>query len=138
MTHGATVWQRLRTVVARGRFGPFALVGLVSTMTTIGLTSMLSSLVHIELRFAAFIGYVAGMTCGYLLNRFYVFQHSRQRQSVFQVMLFLSVNAASATAYAYTSQWLDAELPRLVALCLAVAFSTIINYIGYRYLVFTR
>jgi putative flippase GtrA len=138
MSQAATLWQRLRTVLAVSRIGPFALVGLYSTIITIGLTSALSSLIHIDLRFAALIGYAAGMISSYMLNRLYVFKTGRHRRPFLQAMLFLGINAVSATAYAQTSQWLDTEVPRLLALCLAVTLSTIINYLGYRSLVFVR
>jgi putative flippase GtrA len=138
MMSAASLWQRLRIAGLKSRLVPFAFVGGLSSGTTIGLTWVLSVLFHLELRLSALLGYAAGMICSYALNHLYVFQDAAKRPAAVRTIFFIGVNAASAVAYAQASQFLDAALPRLLALSVAVGCSTVINYLGYRYLVFAR
>jgi putative flippase GtrA len=131
-------WHRVRDMLQRANLLPFLVAGVLSTGTTVGFSWGLSSLLHIDLRLAAVIGYIIGMICSFIFNRLYVFRDGRQQKRVLQTMLFLAVNGVSAAVYAQASHWLDVSLPRLAALILAVTLSMVINYVGYRYIVFAR
>ena len=119
------------------KFIKFNIVGVVNTLLDLVVYTALSAW-GLRIEAAQGISYALGMVNSYLLNSRWTFKD--KRDSAKRVVLFVLVNLASygvsvAVLYFVRGQW---GLEGLVAKLIALPFSTAVNFIGNRLLVFKK
>ena len=134
------------------RFITFGIVGIVNTLVDMVCFAVAFSLIGLTDSVSQVVGYCCGIACSFLLNRRFTF-HDGQRRLWGQIFLFILVNlismGVSVLLIRLITDWLalGAQLPllgRLVRTTLHVyvakGFVTVavmlINYFGYKYIVF--
>ena len=134
------------------RFLTFSIVGIVNTLVDMACFALAFSLIGWPDEISQIIGYCCGLICSFLLNRRFTF-HDGQRRLWGQIFLFILVNLVSmgisVVLIDLITGWLEllAHLPLLgwlvrttlhvyAAKCFVTVAVMLINYFGYKYIVF--
>ena len=134
------------------RFITFSIVGVVNTLVDMVCFAFAFSLIGLTDQVSQVVGYCCGIACSFLLNRRFTF-HDGQRRLWGQIVLFILVNlismGISVGLIGLITGWLalGAQLPFIgwlvrtklhvyVAKGLVTLVVMLVNYFGYKYIVF--
>jgi len=118
------------------RFIAYGLTGCVNSAVDFLVYSLLLSLIGLPPWLSQAGGYIAGLTCSFIINSNVAFRDSTRKRGV-QLVLFLLVNGVSlavslAIVHLLTNHGLNAYIAKVCVL----AVITLINYFGYKLIVF--
>ncbi|MFC8045046.1 GtrA family protein [Nocardia sp. NPDC057353] len=116
----------------------FTLTGGLSAVVDFGLYLLLYKLVGLPLDLAKALGFVAGTTTAYLINRRWTFQAPPSRLRFLAVVLLYAVTfAVQVGINSLINRWLDDNLVTLVlAFVVAQGTATVINFVVQRAVIF--
>ena len=124
------LFSKFRRVIAYG------IVGCINTAVDFVVFTMMFSAVGLDLKLSQGIGYISGVLTSFILNRSLAFKDGSNRAGV-QFVRFIVVNAVSFLVSTNLIAWLAAQgINEYVAKVLVTAVVMIINYFGYKILVF--
>jgi putative flippase GtrA len=118
-------------------FIKFCFVGVSNTAVTFCVFYVLSEIVGLNYLFSSSVGYVFGVINSFILNKTWTFNDNNSR-FILQFMRFSIVNTLSlginlAIMYIGVEKFL---IGNVIAQIIATGFTTIVNYIGSRAIVF--
>jgi putative flippase GtrA len=118
-------------------FGKFLTVGLLNTAITIAVIFSAKAWLGLDDIVSNAFGYVAGMLCSFLLNKFWTFSH---RGQAFQALIrFLAVSGvAYLVNLAFLKTFLALGINAYLCQLLAMPFYTIVFFLGSRAIVFVK
>lgn len=113
----------------------YGAVGCVNTLVDFGVFTLCAELgLRPSLSQAA--GYATGVVCSFLLNRNITFRDGRGKVWQ-QALLFVVINLVSLAVTSLLMGWLtDAGLNKYISKVLVTVLSMLINYFGYKRVVF--
>ena len=125
-----TLFLRFKRLIA------FGIVGCVNTLVDFAVYSAMFGLLELEPWVSQIIGYAAGVVCSFILNHTIVFRDGTRKLNE-QMILFLLVNGISWALSTLLIGWLTGEgLNAYIAKVLVTVVIMLINYFGYKLLVF--
>lgn len=117
------------------RFITYGIVGVVNTLVDFTFFTLCLKLWGLTPRISQVFGYLAGFTCGFILNRRVTFKDISGKLSR-QLVLFLLVNCLSLSISSILIGILADTLNAFIAKILVSGIVLLINYSGYKYIVF--
>ncbi|MFC3963899.1 GtrA family protein [Nocardia jiangsuensis] len=116
----------------------FVLTGALSAVVDFGLYVLLYKAAGLPLDAAKAIGFIAGTTTAYLINRRWTFQAPPSRLRFLAVVLLYAVTfAVQVGINSLINRWLDDNLVTLVlAFVVAQGTATVINFVVQRAVIF--
>ena len=117
----------------------FLVVGLTSTALNYIVAMVLFYLLNIWITLSTIIGYLAGLSLGFYLNKTWTFEDTSKNNFklilkyffVYGIYLFLAVLTVNFTIIIF-------NLPEYIAVIMSIIVSTILNYLGLRNWVFSE
>jgi putative flippase GtrA len=119
------------------KFIKFCFVGISNTAVTFCTFYILSEIFALNYLFSSFIGYVLGVVNSFILNKTWTF-HDKNSRFILQFIRFSIVNTISL-GINLTIMYVCVEkffISSIMAQVIATGFTTIVNYLGSRALVF--
>lgn len=114
----------------------YGAVGCVNTLVDFGVFTLCSELLLLRPSLSQAAGYIAGVVCSFILNRNITFRDGRGNVWQ-QALLFIAVNAVSLTLTSLLMGWLtDGGLNKYLSKIIVTVLSVLINYFGYKRVVF--
>ncbi|WP_084505206.1 GtrA family protein [Nocardia harenae] len=125
-------------VVLKTQIIRFVLTGALSAVVDFGLYVLLYKAAGLPLDAAKAIGFIAGTTTAYLINRRWTFQAPPSRLRFLAVVLLYAVTfAVQVGINSLINRWLDDNLVTLVlAFVVAQGTATVINFVVQRAVIF--
>ena len=117
----------------------FLVVGLTSTALNYIVVMVLFYLLNIWITLSTIIGYLAGLSLGFYLNKTWTFEDTSKNNFklilkyffVYGISLFFAVLTVNFTIIIF-------NLPEYIAVIMSIIVSTILNYLGLRNWVFSE
>ena len=117
----------------------FLVVGLTSTALNYIVAMVLFYLLNIWITLSTIIGYLAGLSLGFYLNKTWTFEDTSKNNFklilkyffVYGISLFFAVLTVNFTIIIF-------NLPEYIAVIMSIIVSTILNYLGLRNWVFSE
>tara|TARA_B100001121_G_C18626475_1_gene591984 strand:- start:758 stop:1156 length:399 start_codon:yes stop_codon:yes gene_type:complete len=117
----------------------FLVVGLTSTALNYIVAMVLFYLLNIWITLSTIIGYLAGLSLGFYLNKTWTFEDTSKNNLklilkyffVYGISLFFAVLTVNFTIIIF-------NLPEYIAVIMSIIVSTILNYLGLRNWVFSE
>ena len=117
----------------------FLVVGLTSTALNYIVAMVLFYLLNIWITLSTIIGYLAGLSLGFYLNKTWTFEDTSKNNFklilkyffVYGISLFFAVLTVNSTIIIF-------NLPEYIAVIMSIIVSTILNYLGLRNWVFSE
>ena len=117
----------------------FLVVGLTSTALNYIVAMVLFYLLNIWITLSTIIGYLAGLSLGFYLNKTWTFEDTSKNNFklilkyffVYGISLFFAVFTVNFTIIIF-------NLPEYIAVIMSIIVSTILNYLGLRNWVFSE
>ena len=117
----------------------FLVVGLTSTVLNYIVAMVLFYLLNIWITLSTIIGYLAGLSLGFYLNKTWTFEDTSKNNFklilkyffVYGISLFFAVLTVNFTIIIF-------NLPEYIAVIMSIIVSTILNYLGLRNWVFSE
>ena len=117
----------------------FLVVGLTSTALNYIVAMVLFYLLNIWITLSTIIGYLAGLSLGFYLNKTWTFEDTSKNNFklilkyffVYGISLFFAVLTVNFTIIIF-------NLPEDIAVIMSIIVSTILNYLGLRNWVFSE
>ena len=117
----------------------FLVVGLTSTALNYIVAMVLFYLLNIWITLSTIIGYLAGLSLGFYLNKTWTFEDTSRNNFklilkyffVYGISLFFAVLTVNFTIIIF-------NLPEYIAVIMSIIVSTILNYLGLRNWVFSE
>jgi len=117
----------------------FAFVGVINTGVDFSMFSLVLFFTPVNVLVAQAVGYTAGILCSFFLNKYVTFKN--RTKSVKQALLFLLVNVVTmliSVIAIYFFHVLMGIQEHLAKLFLIAPITMVLNYSGYRYIVFVE
>jgi putative flippase GtrA len=115
----------------------YAMSGCVNTVVDFGVFTLLNVFTPLALAFCQAGGYIAGVISSFILNRNVTFKDGRNTGIFSQLWRFICVNGVSLLVSTFGIQWLTSGgLNDYIAKVIILVITTLINYVGYKLLVF--
>lgn len=117
----------------------FLVVGLTSTALNYIVVMVLFYLLNIWITLSTIVGYLAGLSLGFYLNKTWTFEDTSKNNFklilkyffVYGISLFFAVLTVNFTIIIF-------NLPEYIAVIMSIIVSTILNYLGLRNWVFSE
>ena len=117
----------------------FLVVGLTSTALNYIVAMVLFYLLNIWITLSTIVGYLAGLSLGFYLNKTWTFEDTSKNNFklilkyffVYGISLFFAVLTVNFTIIIF-------NLPEYIAVIMSIIVSTILNYLGLRNWVFSE
>lgn len=117
----------------------FLVVGLTSTALNYIVVMVLFYLLNIWITLSTIVGYLAGLSLGFYLNKTWTFKDTSKNNFklilkyffVYGISLFFAVLTVNFTIIIF-------NLPEYIAVIMSIIVSTILNYLGLRNWVFSE
>jgi putative flippase GtrA len=111
--------------------------GCVNTIVDFGTFTLLNVFTPIPLALCQAGGYTAGVISSFVLNRNVTFKDGKNTGIFSQLWRFICVNGVSLLVSTFGIQWLTVlGLNEYIAKVIILVITTLINYVGYKLLVF--
>jgi putative flippase GtrA len=118
------------------QFIKFVVVGVLSTMVNYGLFYILLTYSHLDYKIASAIGFIAGVCAGFLLNKSWTFSNdSEAGKYVFKYFILYTVSLAVSLLFLKITVE-KFNIDARVANVLSIGITTVINFIGTKWMVF--
>lgn len=122
------------------RFVEFGLVGCINTLVDFGVFTLCSEAVQLAPALSQAVGYGSGIVCSFILNHSITFADAKKEKAVGQALRFIRfvvVNGFSWVLSTVMMQYLtDWGMWKYLAKVIVTAVTMIINYFGYKIIVF--
>lgn len=121
------------------RFIKFCIVGGINTAITFCVYYLLAKIIGINYLLSSFVGYATGTLNSFILNKKWTFEDKENRVTI-QLLEFTFVNLTSFGVnlfmlYTFVE---TLNIDKVVSQIFAMFFSTVVNYIGSKIIVFRR
>ena len=135
---GSGLFKKIESMLqSAGReFAAFAVVGAFATILNYGVFFALFKIFGQDYLLASAIGYIAGVLAGYVLNARVTFQSATGKNVFPYVGVYLVSLIMSLSLLRF--QTVSLAIDPLVANAVCIAFTTITNYLGCKFLVFNK
>lgn len=114
----------------------FIIVGILSVFTDMGFYYLFTTN-GFQVNLSKLISFVLGAILGFIMNKSWTFRskgNTHKEILMFAVLYFISLNAN-----VFSNKWiLDSYHLKLLAFIVATGISTIINYLGQKFIVFRK
>lgn len=135
----------MKDKVLRSSFLRFLLVGVGNTLLSIAIEFGLYNLGGVNPVLASAVGYVAGATMSFFLNRYFTF-HSEEDFWLSAAKFAINVAVLWAVTHPLLQPWLAGKLRAVfvekwannVSLVICMGLYTVLNYFGQRFFAFRR
>lgn len=118
---------------------PFIIVGLINTAIDFGIFLLLNNIFEMSYILSQLGGYSAGILNSFILNKFWTFKnHIKSQIKFYQFGMFLIINGVTLTITIISLVLLIdlLESPVIFAKVIIIVLTQVINFIGYKNLVF--
>lgn len=119
------------------QFIKFCTVGAINTLITFCCFYILNSILNINYLVSSFFAYAAGISNSYILNRKWTFQNRNKMAALqlvkFVIIYLISLGINLAVMYQCVNRF---SINENISQVIAIGFSTIVNYVGSKTLVF--
>lgn len=118
----------------------FGCVGCLNTMFDFGVFSLLNSFFGINYVISQIVSYFSGTLNSYLCNKFWTFNDTKtNKKTRKEIIQFIVVNSASlgVSLIGLSILMKDNSLNPLFAKIIAMVLAQVVNFLGYRFWVFT-
>jgi len=119
----------------------FSIVGVLNTLIDFGVFFLCYSIFHFDYLLSQVFGYSSGMLNSFVMNKKWTFEDKTTGKIVFaKMMKFILTNISSLGCSILVIRFSKVYISNsiLIAKILATAFAQIINYLLYKYWVFTK
>ncbi len=119
----------------------FGCVGCLNTMFDFGAFSLLNSFFGINYVISQIVSYCSGTLNSYLCNKFWTFNDAKtNKKTTKEIVQFIVVNSASLSVSLVGLSILmnDSSMNPLFAKIIAMVLAQVVNFLGYRFWVFSR
>ena len=122
---------RYRTLIV------FAIVGFINTGVDFSVFSIMLLFNNMNVLVAQAFAYIAGLTCSFFLNKYFTFENKSKDAK--QALLFVLVNVATMAVSVLGIYLLNSFIgiqEHIAKLFFITPLTMILNYLGYRFVVF--